>query len=63
MGLSEADSRAKQVSPVLRSRGWTEDLSRQEETTGAIQSIEAMAAGLPPAHGLRQPGSMPRINT
>lgn len=47
MGLSEADSRAKQVSPVLRSRGWTEDLSRREETAGAIQIIEAMAAASP----------------
>ena len=53
MGLSEADTGAKLVSPVLHSRGWTEDLSRREETAGAIQIIAAMAAGLPPDHGLR----------
>src|SRR3990172_3877508 len=34
--LSEADTRAKLIDPALRTRGWTEDLIRREETAGPI---------------------------
>jgi type I restriction enzyme, R subunit len=37
MGLSEADTRAKLIDPALHDRGWTEDLIRREETSGAIE--------------------------
>lgn len=36
MTLSEADTRAKLIDPALHARGWTEDLLRREETSGAI---------------------------
>ena len=36
MALSEADARAKLIDPALHSRGWTENLIRQEETAGAV---------------------------
>ncbi|MEA2074372.1 MAG: hypothetical protein U9O85_01350 [Euryarchaeota archaeon] len=35
MSLSEADTRAKLIDPVLHRHGWTEDLIRREETTRA----------------------------
>jgi type I restriction enzyme R subunit len=39
MQLSEADTKAKLVDPVLHSRGWTEDLIRREETAPAIDIV------------------------
>ena len=36
MALSESDTRAKLIDPALHACGWTEDLIRREETTGAI---------------------------
>jgi type I site-specific restriction endonuclease len=36
MPLSESDTRAKLIDPVLHARGWTEDLIRCEETAGAV---------------------------
>lgn len=35
MSLSEADTRAKLIDPILHRRGWTEDLIRREETARA----------------------------
>jgi len=40
MPLSEADTRAKLIDPVLHSRGWTEDLIRREETGQGIDIID-----------------------
>ncbi len=40
MALSEADTRAKLIDPVIHTRGWTEDLIRREETAGAIEIVE-----------------------
>ncbi len=40
---SEADTRAKLITPALHERGWTEDMIRREETAGAILSDEAGA--------------------
>lgn len=37
MSLSESDTRAKFIDPILHSRGWTEDLIRREETAGAVE--------------------------
>jgi type I restriction enzyme R subunit len=37
MPLSESDTRAKLIDPVIHQRGWTEDLIRREETAGAIE--------------------------
>ena len=39
VGLSEADTRAKLIDPVIHARGWTEDLICREETAGAIEVI------------------------
>jgi len=39
MQLSEADTKAKLVDPVLHSRGWTEDLIRREETAPGIDIV------------------------
>ena len=36
MPLSEADTRAKLITPALHARGWSEDLIAREETAGAI---------------------------
>lgn len=40
MALSEADTKAKLIDPVLHSRGWTEDLIRREETAPGIDIVE-----------------------
>jgi hypothetical protein len=40
MPLFEADTRAKLLDAGLHTHGWTEDLIRREETTGAIEIIE-----------------------
>lgn len=40
MLLSEADTKAKLIDPVLHSRGWTEDLIRREETEQGIDIID-----------------------
>ncbi len=40
MSLSEADTRAKLIDPVLHQRGWTEDLIRREETERGIDIID-----------------------
>ncbi len=40
MLLSEADTRAKLIDPVLHSRGWTEDLIRREETDQGIDIVD-----------------------
>ena len=39
MPLSEADTRAKLIDPVLHRCGWTEDLIRREETEKGIDII------------------------
>ncbi|MEW6381355.1 MAG: DEAD/DEAH box helicase family protein [bacterium] len=41
--LSEADTRAKLIDPVIHKRGWTEDLIRREETAGSIEIIGGKA--------------------
>ncbi|MEW6377808.1 MAG: DEAD/DEAH box helicase family protein [Thermodesulfobacteriota bacterium] len=38
--LSEADTKAKLIDPVLHQRGWTEDLIRREETECGIDVID-----------------------
>jgi type I restriction enzyme R subunit len=40
MPLSESDTRAKLIDPILHTRGWTEDLIRREETAGAVEVID-----------------------
>lgn len=40
MILSEEDTKAKFIDPVLHKRGWTEDLIRREETAGGIDIID-----------------------
>ncbi len=40
MSLSEADTKAKLIDPVLHQRGWTEDLIRREETERGIEIID-----------------------
>jgi type I restriction enzyme R subunit len=40
MPLTEADTRAKLIDPVLHSRGWKEDLIRREETGQGIDIID-----------------------
>jgi type I restriction enzyme R subunit len=40
VALSESDTRAKLIDPVLHVRGWTEDLIRREETAGAIEIVD-----------------------
>ncbi len=39
MGHGEADTRAKLIDPAIHARGWTEDLIRREETSGAIEIV------------------------
>lgn len=39
MTLSEADTRAKLIDPMLHQRGWLEDFIKREETAGAIDII------------------------
>lgn len=43
MGFSEADTRAKLIDPALHARGWTEELIRREETSGAIDVVDGVA--------------------
>ncbi len=43
MNLSESDTRAKLIDPIVYARGWTEDLMRREETAGAIEIIDGKA--------------------
>ena len=43
MPLSEADTHAKLVNPAIYERGWTEDLIRREESTGAVEIIAGRA--------------------
>jgi len=45
--LSESDTRAKLIDPALHVRGWTEDLIRREETSGAIEVVEGRARKRP----------------
>lgn len=40
MSLSEADTKAKLIDPVLHQQGWTEDLIRREETERGIDIID-----------------------
>lgn len=40
ISLSEADTKAKLIDPVLHQRGWTEDLIRREETERGIVIID-----------------------
>jgi type I restriction enzyme R subunit len=40
MRLSEADTKAKLIDPVLHEKGWTEDLIRREETERGIDIID-----------------------
>ncbi len=40
MPLSESDTRAKLIDPAIHARGWTEDLIRREETSGAIEIVD-----------------------
>ena len=39
MALSESDTRAKLIDPVLHERGWTEDLIRREESAGTVYIV------------------------
>lgn len=43
MAFSEADTRAKLIDPALHARGWTEELIRREETSGAIDVVDGVA--------------------
>jgi type I restriction enzyme R subunit len=43
MPLTESDTRAKLIDPVIHKRGWTEDLIRREETAGAVEIINGKA--------------------
>lgn len=43
MALNEADTRAKLIDPALHQRGWTEDLSKREETAGSIVIVDGRA--------------------
>ena len=36
MGMSEADTRANLIDPVLRDKGWTQEYVKREETARAI---------------------------
>ncbi len=40
MNLTEADTKAKLIDPVLHQHGWTEDLIRREETERGIEVID-----------------------
>ncbi len=40
MVLSESDTRAKLIDPAIRSRGWTEDLIRREESARMVDVID-----------------------
>jgi hypothetical protein len=42
MALSESDTRAKLIDPAIHARGWTEDLIRREETSGAIDIVDGV---------------------
>ena len=39
MGMNEADTRANLIDPKLRSRGWSKDLIKREETAGEVDII------------------------
>lgn len=43
MPLSEADTHVKLIGPALHARGWTEDLSRHEETAATVEILEGRA--------------------
>jgi type I restriction enzyme, R subunit len=43
MSLSEADTRAKLITPAMHRCGWTEDLIRREETAGTVEIINGKA--------------------
>ena len=43
MALSEADTRAKLIDPVIHACGWSEDLIRRETTLGAVEIIAGKA--------------------
>jgi type I restriction enzyme R subunit len=47
MGLSEADTRAKLIDPAIRTRGWTEETIRREETAGTIDILQGTARKRP----------------
>jgi len=47
MPLGESDTRAKLIDPALHARGWTEDLIRREETSGAIEILDGKARKRP----------------
>ena len=49
MLLTESDTRAKLIDPALHMRGWTEDLIKREETSGAIYVLDGKARRKP--HG------------
>ncbi|MEO0004638.1 MAG: DEAD/DEAH box helicase family protein, partial [candidate division WOR-3 bacterium] len=38
--LSEADTKAKFIDPILHQKGWTEDLIRREERPGGVEVID-----------------------
>jgi len=40
---NEAETRAKLIDPVIRTRGWTEELIKREETAGEIQIVDGKA--------------------
>jgi type I restriction enzyme, R subunit len=40
MALSEADTRAKLIDPILHSRGWTEDLVHREEIAQGVDIVD-----------------------
>jgi len=41
MALGESDTRAKLIDPAIHARGWTEDLIKREESSGAIEIINS----------------------
>ena len=43
IAYSEADTRAKLITPALYNRGWTEDFITREESAGSIEIISGKA--------------------
>ncbi len=52
MSLSEFDTRAKLIDPMLHARGWTEDLIRRAETASGLDALRMM--GRHPPHYLHE---------
>jgi len=47
MGMSEADTRANLIDPVLRDKGWTQEYVKREETARAVEIVNGVARKRP----------------